>query len=436
MRFLPTACALAALAFVLVSGVSATKDYPHVPDMTFAEVKTNPQQRLVIFFFGSDEAAVPMLDMVESTAEYLESLNLAKLKDFHYAKVDCEAEANKAECDEAGFKTAGIWIFTSTPHEGIQSFGGTRDAYTLSNHIRHKFLPTDEKDVLPFEDENALFERLDKDGAKPIIMKFWESWCTHCKHLKRPYEQAAGFFKGEVEFFEVECSKNEKSKAFCQSSGISSYPTLILYDGEKKTKYDQADKSIASFQNFFLANLPAERYTKVEDKELAGLPPPPGKPSGEEKPRPAAGSGDEKAKRAAKKADEPKKTATKKRSDDDEEDEAPRKKQSQKQRRRRDDDDDEDDAPRRRRRSRRDDDDDEDDEAPRRRRRRAPARRRRDDDEDDEDEAPRKKKKAAKKPKKAQRDEEDDEEDEAPKKKAPKKEKKDKKEKRPEHDEL
>ena len=366
------------------------------------------------------------------------------MNSFQFAKVDCESEANKAECDEAGFKNAGIWVFTSTPHEGIQNYHGPRTTPKLIEHIRYKFMPSDDADVIPFENENAFYERLDKgDKPKPIIVKFWESWCTHCKAAKIPFEQAAGFFKEQVEFMEVECSKNDETKKFCQANGVQGYPTIILFDGEQKHKYEMPDKSIGSFQEFFLTKLPAETYTMVEDKEAAELPPVPGAAasSTNDKSRPAASS---KKDKAAKKDDKKKDTKkSKKRSDDDDEDDKPRRRRSRRSRRSRrrdDDEEDDDDEPRRKRKSsrrrRRDDDDDEDDEPRRRRSRRS---RRRDEDEDDEDDQPRRKRNNSRR----RRDGDDGDKPKKKKKKnnnknADKKTKDDKKDekKAPVHDEL
>jgi hypothetical protein len=218
MRLLVALCAFALALSCLSLSVSG-KEYEYLKDTPFSVVKNQPQQRLVVFYFGSDEKATPVLDMAEETAEYLHSLDMSKLSGFQFVKVDCETDENKPDCDEAGFKPTAIWIFTSTPHEGIQAYSGARDAATLSTHIRHKFLPFDEHDVISFQDENELFERMDKaDKPKPVMMKFWESWCTHCKQLKLPYDQAATFFKEQVEFMEVECSKNDDTKAFCNVS--------------------------------------------------------------------------------------------------------------------------------------------------------------------------------------------------------------------------
>ena len=50
---------------------------------------------------------------------------------------------------------------------------------------RNKYLTYDVEDVLEFESEHALYERMDNsDNPKPIFVKFFERWCEHCKRLK------------------------------------------------------------------------------------------------------------------------------------------------------------------------------------------------------------------------------------------------------------
>jgi hypothetical protein len=45
------------------------------------------------------------------------------------------------------------------------------------------------------------------------------------------FQRVATYFKGVVEFMEVECSKNEETTAFCSKSNVRAYPTLILFTG-------------------------------------------------------------------------------------------------------------------------------------------------------------------------------------------------------------
>ncbi len=70
--------------------------------------------------------------------------------------------------------------------------------------------------------ELDLFDRIDTTG-KPVFLKFYESWCTHCKAMQdvhpafgivltslKTFMKSATMFKDRVTFMEAECGKDEK----------------------------------------------------------------------------------------------------------------------------------------------------------------------------------------------------------------------------------
>lgn len=67
----------------------------------------------------------------------------------------------------------------------------------------------------------------------------------------------------------MECSATAASRSFCAHNGVSAYPTLVLFDGEKKTKYTGGDRSVAGLHEFFLASLPEERFKDMLAQEDA-----------------------------------------------------------------------------------------------------------------------------------------------------------------------
>ena len=67
----------------------------------------------------------------------------------------------------------------------------------------------------------------------------------------------------------MECSATAVSRSFCAHNGVSAYPTLVLFDGEKKTKYTGGDRSVAGLHEFFLASLPEERFKDMLAQEDA-----------------------------------------------------------------------------------------------------------------------------------------------------------------------
>ena len=153
------------------------------------------------------------------------------------------------------------------------AYGGPRDPHSLSRHLRHKLLPAAPRRVHPFVTEQALFDRMDLltpagQAPKPIFVKFWEPWCTHCQALKHTFDQAALHFAPQVEFLQVECSSSDAASSFCAFNNATAFPTLILFDGESKTRFEAPERNIHTFQQFFLATLPEERFSPVQEQQL------------------------------------------------------------------------------------------------------------------------------------------------------------------------
>jgi len=61
----------------------------------------------------------------------------------------------------------------------------------ILEHLDHKFLEYDPRDVQQFTNEEDLFDRMDMAAnPKPILIKFYEEWCAVCSQLK-PVQLAA-----------------------------------------------------------------------------------------------------------------------------------------------------------------------------------------------------------------------------------------------------
>lgn len=249
-----------------------------VQSLSFESVKNEPLQRLTLFYFEGDAGVQELRDTIEVVAQSL----FSSLPDFHFAEVDCSSPLNIHDCNSASFQKGSSWILTNLNEEGIVSYtaAGRRDSLNLIKYLRHKFLSSEPNKVIQFQSEQALFDRMDQfslqqeEGEeekeqlfpKPIFVKFWESWCTHCKQLKLIFEQGVLYFLDQIEFMEVECSNSKESKSFCEFNNITTFPTLILYDGESKTRFD-GERNIGAFEEFFLKTLPVERFNQVAEQE-------------------------------------------------------------------------------------------------------------------------------------------------------------------------
>jgi len=274
--FLTVIClVLCSTAMSTVSAYSSSSPSSLISAESFATVKDRPAQRLTLFYFSTDRDSEKQVTLLERTAQRLHSLtsSIPALAALQYVHVDCDLPINAPECRDASFRPGQSWMFTSLPQEGIQQYNGPRTLSALITHIRHKFLPTHADLVRHLMNESSLWHQLDDSPIqppRPIFVKFFEHWCAHCQQLARPFTQAAGFFNGQIEFREVECSKNKQTQTFCQHQAISSYPTLILFDGEQKVRYERLDKTIREYHAFFRQHLSPQQYSIIDISEEDG----------------------------------------------------------------------------------------------------------------------------------------------------------------------
>jgi thiol-disulfide isomerase/thioredoxin len=91
----------------------------------------------------------------------------------------------------------------------------------IAEYIGVKLEATTEDDVFPFNEELLADEF-------PVLVKFHESWCSRCKHMKSALEYAASKTVGRIMFMEVECSSTVETRKFCGKHHVDGFPTLKL----------------------------------------------------------------------------------------------------------------------------------------------------------------------------------------------------------------
>lgn len=150
---------------------------------------------------------------------------------YKYKTIDGSHADNAKDFADAKFTEPGVWLFTATSAEGIQRYGGSMKAESIVDHIKLMNAPSNEHDLnIWVSEEHFQKTQMETYEGRPAFIKCFEQWCGHCKHLKKPFAQAATYFKGSVELWEVECSKTEASKAFCSKNGVQGYPTLLYFN--------------------------------------------------------------------------------------------------------------------------------------------------------------------------------------------------------------
>ncbi len=126
---------------------------------------------------------------------------------------------------------------------------------TLANLLRYlrlRGVAGDPAHVQQFESAEKVQDLVDSTHT-PVFVKFYEPWCAHCHKMKRGFEAGATFFKGRVHFLEVQCSSSDSSKAFCKEHGVTRYPSLKLFTGEKVIPFE-GSRAVAAYELFFHEN--------------------------------------------------------------------------------------------------------------------------------------------------------------------------------------
>jgi len=85
-----------------------------------------------------------------------------------------------------------------------------------------------DNNIVEFTNSNYLSKLLKSD--KPVLVKFWASWCRPCRMMTPKFHQAAHTFKGKVTFAEVNV---DTQKQVAQRYRIRSLPTMILFKKDK-----------------------------------------------------------------------------------------------------------------------------------------------------------------------------------------------------------
>ncbi len=167
------------LVLVQMSGVTAASAQ-RVEEDTFENIKNSASEQMVAFYHSSDSTHFDTLKIMKKAAKKLRN----DMPNFRFRKCDCDLEVNRKECSDASFNS-GTFLFTATQNEGIEKYSLAVNAKTIAKYIRGKAAAHDFADVLPFTNEDAFYERMDlSEEPKPILVKFFETWCQHCKRAK------------------------------------------------------------------------------------------------------------------------------------------------------------------------------------------------------------------------------------------------------------
>ena len=85
------------------------------------------------------------------------------------------------------------------------------------------------ENLIVFTDQNFDSE-IGKEGAGPVLVDFWATWCAPCRMVAPHLEKLSEELKGQVRIGKLDVDENP---ATATKYGIMSIPTLMLFkDGE------------------------------------------------------------------------------------------------------------------------------------------------------------------------------------------------------------
>jgi thiol-disulfide isomerase/thioredoxin len=94
-------------------------------------------------------------------------------------------------------------------------------------------------------------------SGKSVFVKFFASWCGHCKKMKPAWDELMKSHEGNPYYVigDVECSANDTMQAFCKKYGVKGYPTLFYGDPSGTLEKYAGKRDLDSLQLFVQTNL-------------------------------------------------------------------------------------------------------------------------------------------------------------------------------------
>ena len=104
------------------------------------------------------------------------------------------------------------------------------------------------QNTLTLDDGN--FEAEVLRSSQPVLVDFWAEWCGPCQVLGPTIDELANDYAGKVKVGKVDI---DKAQATAQRYGVTSIPTVMLFDNGQAVERVIGVKNKAFFQQLLRA---------------------------------------------------------------------------------------------------------------------------------------------------------------------------------------
>ncbi|KRT80031.1 Thioredoxin, partial [Oryctes borbonicus] len=156
---------------------------------------------------------------------------LVAFKQVKLADIDCVANSELCSAQNVrSYPTIRMYPLGSKGLNTVVMYNGHRDTFSMKKWII-SFLPSPVVALTAKEFEKQI---LTKKFFLPWLIDFYAPWCHPCINFEPEFTTVGERLQGKVRTGKVDC---EMERDFCYKSGITSYPTVMLYLSPKE-KYE------------------------------------------------------------------------------------------------------------------------------------------------------------------------------------------------------
>lgn len=148
--------------------------------------------------------------------------------------------------------------------EELDAFTAAFEAGKLTPSIKSEPVPKNDKPNEVYTVVGTTLEEVVNDPTRDVLVKFYATWCGHCKKLAPAYKKVAEHFANDARFriAEINVPENTVPKKY----GVQGFPTIIMFRaGDKKPQRYNGDRTYEDLVKFVLGG--KEDLSKADKKK-------------------------------------------------------------------------------------------------------------------------------------------------------------------------